>query len=699
MFSWIRQKKKVKKALHNSTLQKALERTSSHHFKNFNSTKEEIPWDLYKQKAKAIKDECLNHLPQLIQKFTKEAENAGAKVYFAPTAKEALKIVENIAMSKKARLIIKSKSMVSEEIELNHFLEQKGFKVVETDLGEWIIQLAKERPSHITAPALHKTKEEIAELLSRHFHCYVPPDAKEIVNFAREELREYFLKADIGISGTNLAIAESGTIVIVSNEGNARLVTSCPPVHIALVTTEKFVETMEQASTLIKALVMASSGHKLTAYVSFITGPSRTTDIEKELIVGAHGPKEVHIIILDNGRLALSKDENFSKTLACLKCGGCMFVCPVFQSLGGHVYGGRVYSGGIGILLTAVTRSFKEAASLVDFCADCKKCEEFCPVGIPTGELILQLKHIKGPKLWERIASSFIPKKGLTESGTKILSFIQKPFLEGGYFKKIPVPLAKGKSIPALKIKKSPFPEIKNGKKIYLFHGCLVKYFFPEIQDSVFRTLSHYGFHVLSPTDQVCCGAPSLHMGLQKDARKLAFKNMSSFSKENPDYILTVCPTGNSMLKKFYPMLNPNFSPLTKNIYDFTEFMAKNGFFPSISSTSKKEDLFYHYSCHYLNELKLKEEPRKILTGLGFNLKEEKEPYTCCGFCGVFSIKNPEVSAAIWGKKKHKILESSASIIATDCPACLFQLRSYLTKEKKSFRIFHTSEILAQSLE
>jgi L-lactate dehydrogenase complex protein LldF len=237
-----KQKKKVKKALNDSNLQKALERATSQHFKKYNRIKDEIPWEDYKEKARKIREECVKRFPQLIQKFTEEAEKAGANVHHASTPEEALSAIEKIARLKNARLIVKSKSMVSEEIHLNSFLEEKGYEVVETDLGEWIIQLAQEKPSHITAPALHKTREEIAELLSRHLGKNIPPVPREIVKAAREEMRKYFIEADIGISGANLAVAESGTLVIISNEGNARLATSLPPVHIALVTTEKFVE-------------------------------------------------------------------------------------------------------------------------------------------------------------------------------------------------------------------------------------------------------------------------------------------------------------------------------------------------------------------------------------------------------------------------------------------------------------------------
>jgi len=498
-----KKKRKIKKALQDSNLQKALEKASSRHFEKFNTTKNDIPWEKYKEKAKAIREECVKHLPQLIQKFTEEATKAGAHVYQASTPKEALSLIEKIARQKKAKLIVKSKSMVSEEIQLNSFFEKKGYKIIETDLGEWIIQLAKEKPSHITAPALHKTKEEVAELLSRYIGKNVPPEPKEIVKLAREEMRKYFIDADIGISGANLAVAESGTLIIISNEGNARLVTSLPPVHIALVTTEKFVETLEQAITLTKALILASSGLKMTSYISFITGPSRTTDIEKELVLGVHGPQELHIIILDNGRLRISQDKDLDKILYCLKCGGCMLVCPVFQSLGGHVYGGPVYPGGIGILLTSIIESFKDPSSLIDFCADCKKCEEFCPVGIPTGDLLLKLKCDRGPKYFERVLSSFFRKKSLAERAVKILSILQKTWNKDRYLKVFPFAWAKGKSFPAINLKRSRPPEERNGAKVYLLKRCMAKFFFPEIRESTLRSLSHSFFTLQpSPSDE-----------------------------------------------------------------------------------------------------------------------------------------------------------------------------------------------------
>jgi len=259
VFSSLKTRRRTKKALKDVNLQTALRRASSQHNAKYLQASREIPWEEVKQKARAIREKNIGRLPELIERFSREAEKAGARVHRASVPQDAIDTILRIAREKNARLIVKSKSMVSEEVGLNKALEKDGLQVVETDLGEWIIQLAGDRPSHITAPALHLTKEKIAEVLSRRLGRTVPADAREIVRIAREEMRKHFIQADIGISGANLAVAESGTLVIVSNEGNVRLATTLPPVHIALVTVEKFVETLEEATLLVKALTVASS--------------------------------------------------------------------------------------------------------------------------------------------------------------------------------------------------------------------------------------------------------------------------------------------------------------------------------------------------------------------------------------------------------------------------------------------------------
>jgi iron-sulfur cluster protein len=698
VFSRLRIRRRARRALRDVNLQKALGRASFQHNRKYLETSREIPWEEYKQKARAIREKNIGRLPELIERFTREAQKAGAHVHRAEGAQQAVEAILRVAREKKARLIVKSKSMVSEEIGLNDALEKGGFQVVETDLGEWIIQLAGDRPSHITAPALHLTKERIAEILTRRLGRAVAADAREIVRIAREEMRKHFLQADIGISGANFAVAESGTLVVVSNEGNVRLATTLPPVHIAVVTVEKFVETLEEAAVLLKALTTAAAGKKLTSYVSFITGPSSTTDIEKEHIVGVHGPEEVHVIVLDSGRLALAENEEFKDILYCLKCGGCMLVCPVFQSVGGHVFGGPVYPGGIGTLLTAMTRSLGESYRTLGFCADCKKCEEFCPVGIPTGDLLLKLKDLEGSNLQEKGLSRLFGSRVFSEKAAGLLSALQKLWQKEGYLRRLPFVWTRGKRIPLLKPQKNQPIALGKGPKTYLFQGCLVKYFFPEVRESVVKSLIHFGYRVVVPPEQVCCGAPSLHLGDAQAAISLARQNLESFIREDPDVIITVCPTGYSLLKKYYPRIDPRAVRFSGRVQDYTAFLASRGHLPKAKAPAKT-DVYYHYPCHYLNELRPGNVPPKLLNTLGFDLTEQKEPPACCGFCGVFSAWNPEISAHLWGKKKEDILKSGASLVATDCPGCLFQLRSGLETGAHPIRAYHTAEIFGGLLE
>ena len=281
--------------------------------------------------------------------------------------------------------------MVSEEIRLNDALEASGIGVVETDLGEWIMQLAHEHPSHLIAPAVHKTREQVAELFSKEFGYELPPDPVELVKVARERLRQSFIDADIGISGANVAIAESGTLVIVSNEGNGRLVTTLPPLHIALLGVEKIVPTLDDATAILKVLPRSGTGQKITSYVSFVTGPSRSADIELTLTVGVHGPKELHIVLLDNGRWATRADEELHEALHCIRCGACSNVCPPYQIVGGHAFG-HIYTGPIGLIMTAMHHGLNNAAGPQSLCVSCNACETVCPAEIPIPRMILDVR-------------------------------------------------------------------------------------------------------------------------------------------------------------------------------------------------------------------------------------------------------------------------------------------------------------------
>ncbi len=340
-------------------------------------------WEELRTEARAIKDEVLLHLDHYLEQFADNAERRGAQVHWARDAAEANQIVYNLAESRGARKIVKSKSMVTEEMHLNAALEAAGLEVIETDLGEYIIQLAGETPSHIIAPAIHKTKKQIAELFTAKLAVEPTDDIDKLTSAARRVLRERFAAADIGISGVNFAVAETGTILILENEGNIRLTTSLPKTHIAVMGIEKIVPRFADLDIFLKLLPRSGTGQRLTTYQSLITGTKRKPSDE--------GPEELHVILLDNGRSRMLANPVTRQALACIRCGACLNACPVYQQIGGHAYG-SVYSGPIGAVITPQLIGLGKAAQLPFASSLCGACREVCPVKIDIPELLLHLR-------------------------------------------------------------------------------------------------------------------------------------------------------------------------------------------------------------------------------------------------------------------------------------------------------------------
>jgi iron-sulfur cluster protein len=384
-------KRRLDRALGSDRLRTALGRALPELKERRDARMREIDWvglraDLTERKAKAVDD-----MPELVERFTREAEAVGAKVYRAVDAEEARRIVTAICRAKKAKLVVKSKSMATEEIGLTDHLESQGIHAVETDLGEWIIQLAGERPSHLIAPAIHKTREEVAALFSKVVGHPVADDVASLVAVARKELRQSFIDADIGITGGNALIADTGTLMLVTNEGNADLATTLPAVHIAVVGIEKIVPTIDDAVAIVKLLARSGTGQKITSYTQFITGPSRSADIELKTQIGVHGPKELHFVLLDNGRMAMRDDPFARDALRCIRCGACSNVCPSYQEVGGHVFG-HIYTGPIGLVVSPWHHGIESVAHEQALCMGCNACDTVCPVGIPLASLITDVR-------------------------------------------------------------------------------------------------------------------------------------------------------------------------------------------------------------------------------------------------------------------------------------------------------------------
>lgn len=335
-----------------------------------------------RDRARAIRLSSLANLDRLLAEFAERAELAGAVVHFAADAAEANSIVGTILEQSGARLVAKGKSMLSEEIELNTHLAAIGVEVVETDLGEYIAQLSGDMPSHIIAPVLHLTRHDVGRVFEERLGVPYTDDPNQLNDIARQRLRRVFLTADAGISGVNIAIAESGSLVLVTNEGNGRLVTSAPPVHIALMGMERITPTWPDASIILETLARSATGQRLSAYTNVMTGPRKAGEPD--------GPNQLHIVILDNGRSEILGGTT-AEILACIRCGACLNVCPVFRTTGGHAYG-TVYSGPMGAIVTPGLRGMDPWWDLPFASTLCGACEEVCPVGIQIPKMLLELR-------------------------------------------------------------------------------------------------------------------------------------------------------------------------------------------------------------------------------------------------------------------------------------------------------------------
>jgi L-lactate dehydrogenase complex protein LldF len=389
-----------------------------------------------RDRARAIKEAVLQRLDQYLEQLIDRIESRGGQVHCATTTDEARAIVVDIARRAGARTVVKSKSMATEEIDLNDALIAAGITPVETDLGEYIIQLAGERPSHIIAPAIHKTKGQVAELFTRELGRPVPADPEELTRVARAELRERFLQAEMGVTGANFAVADTGTIVLVTNEGNGRMVTSLPRVHVAVMGAEKVVPSMSDLVVFLAILAKSATGQKLSAYTTLVQGPRPAGELE--------GPEEFHLVLLDNGRIG-QIDGPLRESLACLRCGACLNVCPVYRQIGGHAYG-HTYPGPIGILLTAMQHGTASVRDLAHASSLCGACADACPVRIDIPRMLIDLRREvgerriapRGERLALRGLAAVLASPALYRLAAPLGRALQRPFVRGRTIRRLP---------------------------------------------------------------------------------------------------------------------------------------------------------------------------------------------------------------------------------------------------------------------
>lgn len=697
-------KKIIRQKINDSFLRRALAAFATQYPAARQRAFEGIDFDKLRERISTFRTKALDQLPSLVQEFRKSAEKAGATVHLCTTPRDAIDVIARIIREQGTDFVIKSKSMTSEEIGLNHHLEEAGIRCLETDLGEWIIQLAGERPSHMVLPAIHKNREEVAELFSRETGHTCPPDIPSLVETARETLRDGFLSAQVGISGANVAVADSGTLGLVTNEGNARLVSTLPRTHIALVGLEKIVPSLPEALDIITMLPKNATGQKITSYVSFITGPSPGRDL--------------HIVLLDNGRLELARDHRFREALTCIKCGACANVCPVYEIVGGHVFG-HIYVGGIGLVLTPFFHGDDKAREILGLCIGCRRCNEICAAGIDIEGLVLDLRE-RAAKLpgQKTLLGTFLKNRALFHSALRAAYFAQKPFQQkDGRIRHLPLVLSGdtgGRSLPP--IAERPFRDMveAHGKgtdtgtacreKVLFFSGCLADFVFPELCRDTVESLERLGYDVAFPTGQLCCGIPARYSGEMDVARDMARLNTEILLRDQADFVATICPTCTVSLKHDYPKLlegepaiHADALELAAKIFNFAELAARKAGRSDTSATGKA--VTYHDACHLKRGCGVHTEPRLVLEQIaGRPVLEMEACDTCCGFGGSYAFKHQEISGEILKKKVAAITTSGAYTVAVDCPGCMMQIEGGLDGIGSPVRVAHTATLVAEKL-
>jgi len=435
--------------LQDAQIQQSIEHVYTGFFKGRLVAAGDTPdWEDLRTKGKAIKDHTIAHLDYYLGQLADNVEKNGGSVFFAEDAAEARKHIIDLAHKRNIKTVIKSKSMVSEEMGLAEAMNDEGFETVETDLGEYIIQLAGETPYHLIAPAVHKSRSDVAKLLDDDYkEGDRVPDATELTMMAREKLRGVFERADMSVTGVNFAVAESGSIALVTNEGNGRMSTTIPRVHVAVMGMEKIVPSIQNLSTMLRILIRSATGQRISTYVTMVNG-RRTSDEEE-------GPEEFHLVILDNGRQKLLADEQMRESLNCIRCGACLNACPVYRKVGGHAYG-WVYPGPIGAIVTPVLTGVKDASNLPAASSLCGACHDACPVKINIPRMLLELRYRNAEgssDIEERTSSA--AERGIWKAwrigmmGRKRFDWAARlsriallPIARGGWLKKAPPPIS-----------------------------------------------------------------------------------------------------------------------------------------------------------------------------------------------------------------------------------------------------------------
>ncbi len=657
----------------------------------------------FRNEVRSVKVRCLEQQDELVDRFARKVRERGARVFMAKDGPAAIAYILDIVNKRGATTVAKSKSLTSEEIEVNHPLEEAGVDVIETDLGELIIQKVKEKPFHLVFPAVHKTAVEVAEIFREVTQQDVPDDVDAIMRIVRKYLRPIFLNADIGMTGANVGVAETGAIVIETNEGNARLVSSIPDVHICIMGCEKIVDTVEDALQMMLAHPISAVGQHLTTYVTMMGGrsPLGTGD--------GRGPRESHIVILDNGRSRMREDPLFKDALNCIRCGACMNICPTYGVVGGHTFG-YIYPGPIGIPWTSEVHGLDKAAEFAPLCVSCGLCKEICPAGIDIPMMIAGVKDRDGEENGHpRVNRVLMAAEGMAKFGcatapvsnwmmrNRAFRWAMEAFT--GIDRRRALPPFRRQTLAKWFRKRGTAPRVAEpAGRVVFFADLFANYNAPELGRAAVEALEALGCEVVLPR-QRGSGYPYIGYGDLKRAKKLAEENvrlMAPYVESGYDIVATE-PTAAYCLKISYPKLLQGFtdakavSERTHELFAYLEMLeARAGGGPP-SAAFEGRRFGFHVSCHQ-RPLDAGRQAMDYLRRRGAEV-ELIETGTCCGMAGTFGMKKGmlgfELSQAVGEPLFQAFQEAKVDTIVTESSVCAIHLR-----EGTGINVIHPLELL-----
>ncbi len=617
--------------------------------------------------------------PELIERFAESVRRNGGHVFMAKTGEDAVRYVAELAKRTGAELIVKSKSLTTEEIEFNHHLAESGVRCVETDLGELIVQLNNEKPVHLVAPAAHLSTADVAEIFSRELNKKIPADPEAILKEVRPYLRPLFLSAQIGVTGANIGVAETGTIIVETNEGNARLVASLPKVHIVVMGMEKIIQSWDDVAQLLEAHAVSATGQSQTVYISIFT--------QHVPLAGSSDGREFHVVILDNGRTKMHDDPSFNDALNCIRCGACMNICPTYGIVGGHVFG-YLYPGPIGIPWTAEVHGL-ENATFAHLCISCGLCKEICPVDIDMPLMIAKVKSEEVAKNGQLRVNGFFMASdrlaGLASATAPVSNWMIRRSLTRFLMEKA-VGVDRRRTLPHFsrtrlrdRLEGTSKGTGEKGKLVF-FPDIYADYNDPELGYRAIALLRSMGYAVEVP-DLKWSGMPYISYGDVEKATEVAKLNLGILEPyvASGYGVVATEPTATYMLREMYPNLVPGDA--SKRVAAVsTSFFAKIqsdlGAVKLKAAFPTDEPIGFHIACHE-RAMSGGVPAMAFLERAGYTV-QVVETGTCCGMAGTFGMKNGplgyDLSMAV-GDRLFKLFEESKTrLVASESSVCAMQI-------------------------